>query len=164
MKVVRKKVLKPKNEKRIKELIESIVTEIISGCTKKEECKLTEEDIILNKTVASLYKKFKCDNLDQLEALITIIAGVNKGAALSLYLREIALILDDKYPDNIKDSEEIYSVGITDGKIYKLNKAYIRSYETFAAFRTMEDAKLACRIMRTVLRGIYGKQKNKECN
>ena len=87
-------------------------------------------------------------------------------AVLSILLKEIAVELDKKYEDHIKNSPEIWVVSMLDGRIAKINKASIKSYNNFAAFRTLEDARIACKIVRPLLKDIFnnGKQKNKECS
>ena len=82
-------------------------------------------------------------------------------AAFSMVLREIATELDKKYEDHIENSPEIYVISLLDGRITKANKAHIRNYRNFAAFRTMEDAKIACKILKPVLKGMF-KSKSEE--
>lgn len=76
-------------------------------------------------------------------------------AAFSMVLREVAIELDKKYEDHISNSPEIYSISLTDGRITKLYKSSIRSYKNFAAFRTIDDAKFACKVLREVLKDMF---------
>ena len=76
-------------------------------------------------------------------------------AAFSIVLREIAIELDKKYKDHIEKSPEIYVVSMLDGRITKANKAHIKNYRNFAAFRTVEDAKIACSIVRGILKELF---------
>ena len=76
-------------------------------------------------------------------------------AAFSMVLREIAIELDKKYKDHIEKSPEIYVISMFDGRITKANKAHIRNYRNFAAFRTLEDAKIACTITRNILKEMF---------
>lgn len=76
-------------------------------------------------------------------------------AAFSMVLREIAIELDKKYKDHIEKSPEIYVISMLDGRITKANKAHIKNYRNFAAFRTIEDAKIACRITRDILKEMF---------
>lgn len=76
-------------------------------------------------------------------------------AAFSMVLREVAIELDKKYEDHIGKSPEIYVISMLDGRITKVNKAHIRNYRNFAAFRTIEDAKIACRITRDILKEMF---------
>lgn len=76
-------------------------------------------------------------------------------AAFSMVLREVAIELDKKYEDHIEKSPEIYVISMLDGRITKANKAHIKNYRNFAAFRTIEDAKVACRITRDILKEMF---------
>ena len=76
-------------------------------------------------------------------------------AAFSMVLREIAIELDKKYEDHIDKSPEIYVISLLDGRITKANKAHIKNYRNFAAFRTIEDAKIACTITRDILKEMF---------
>lgn len=76
-------------------------------------------------------------------------------AALSMVLREIAVELDKKYEDHIENSPEIYVISMLDGRITRANKAHIKNYRNFAAFRSIEDAKVACRIVKPVLKEMF---------
>lgn len=76
-------------------------------------------------------------------------------AAFSMVLREIAVELDKKYEDHIEKSPEIYVISMLDGRITKANKAHIKNYRNFAAFRTIEDAKIACKITRDILKEMF---------
>lgn len=76
-------------------------------------------------------------------------------AAFSMVLREIAIELDKKYEDHIEKSPEIYVISMLDGRITKANKAHIKNYRNFAAFRTIEDAEIACRITRDILKEMF---------
>lgn len=76
-------------------------------------------------------------------------------AAFTILLRVIAVHLDQKYKDHIKNSEEIFVISSLDGRIKKICKAHIKNYKNFAAFRTLEDARFACRIMRDHLEQMF---------
>lgn len=76
-------------------------------------------------------------------------------AAFSMVLREIAIELDKKYEDHIEESPEIYVISKLDGRITKANKAHIKNYRNFAAFRSVSDAKIACRITRDILKEMF---------
>lgn len=86
---------------------------------------------------------------------LTTLDELHPAAAFTVVLREIAVYLDLKYPDHISNSPEIYVISILDGRITKANKACIKSYKNFAAFRSIEDAKIACSITRDVLKEMF---------
>lgn len=76
-------------------------------------------------------------------------------AAFSMVLREIAIELDKKYEGHIEKSPEIYVISRLDGRITKVNKAHIKNYRNFAAFRSVSDAKIACSIVRDILKEMF---------
>ena len=43
-----------------------------------------------------------------------------------------------------------------DGRITKANKAHIKNYRNFAAFRSVEDARIACRFLKGSLKEMFG--------
>ena len=76
-------------------------------------------------------------------------------AAFSMVLREVATELDKKYKDHIEKSPEIYVISTFDGRISKVNKAHIKNYRNFAAFRSLNDAKIACSIVKDILKELF---------
>lgn len=89
-----------------------------------------------------------CDYLNSVDTILP-------AAAFYMVLREIAIELDKKYEDHIEKSPKIYVISMLDGKITKVNKAHIKNYRNFAAFRTVEDAKIACSIVRDILKELF---------
>ena len=86
---------------------------------------------------------------------LNAIDTIYPSAAFNIIMREIAIELDLKYKDHIQDSPKIYVVSSLDGRITEANKAHIKSYKNFAAFRSIEDAKIACRITRDILKEMF---------
>lgn len=107
----------------------------------------------LNWRVAKVYNYFNT------------IDSVYPAAAFSMILREVAIELDKKYEDHIEKSPRIYVISLLDGRITEANKAHIKNYRNFAAFRSIEDAKTACSIVREILKELFknGKQENQKC-
>lgn len=81
--------------------------------------------------------------------------SISPAAVLSILLKEIATELDKKYDDHIKDSPEIYVISLFDGRVTKANKSHIKNYRNFAAFRSIDDAKIACRTVKHILKGMF---------
>lgn len=81
--------------------------------------------------------------------------NINSAAAFSMLLREVAIELDKKYEDHINNCEELFIISLMDGRIHKVPRAYIKNFRNFAAFRTEEDAKIACRILRDDLKEMF---------
>lgn len=81
--------------------------------------------------------------------------NINPAAAFSTLLREVAIELDKRYEDHINNCEELFIISLMDGRIHKVPRAYIKNFRNFAAFRTEEDAKIACRILRDDLKEMF---------
>ena len=91
----------------------------------------------------------------KMEGYLTSLMEINKSCVFSILLMEIALTLDEQYSDHINNSEEIYCISLGNGKITKLNKALVKNYKNFAAFRSIEDAKIACSILKDWLKEMF---------
>lgn len=74
---------------------------------------------------------------------------------LPLLLKEIAIEMDHRYIDTIKDSKEIFAISVLNGKIIKLNKDKIKNYRNFAAFRSKEEAEMAKYILKAYFKIAY---------
>lgn len=94
-------------------------------------------------------------NIDKTYNYLNNVDMLHPSAALCIILREIAIELDKKYEDHIENSPTIYCISMLDGRIHPLNKATIKNYRNFAAFRTIEDAKIACNITRDILKELF---------
>lgn len=154
---VKVKSFKVENLDQLQEALLTILKELKESkcdCECTESPKLSKENEVLEGALDNLCEKFSC-SLQELEAILSKISSFNKGAALSLVLREMALVLDKKYEDNIRNCEEVYGVSFVTGKIVKIPKRVIRGYNGFAAFRTLEDAKLACSILKNILKDMF---------
>lgn len=87
--------------------------------------------------------------------LFNALYNLNPVSAFSLLLKQIAFELDKKYPDHIRDSKRIFSVSTTNGTIIEIPVKTIKSYRNFAAFRSVEDARVACKICRGMLKDMF---------
>lgn len=65
-----------------------------------------------------------------------------------IILRAIAEVMDDNYPDHIRNSKHIYTVSLITNSVYGVYKGAASSWQTFAAFRSIEEAEEARRILR----------------
>ena len=137
-----------------------ITTEL--AITKDNIDLLLKDGILVEKNPISDLK----DVVDYLSSMMHTTAETTRGYIQSLYdvypalafsllLRVISIMLDTNYPDHIKNIEEGYSVSLIDGKIYKFYRKQIRSFKNFAAFRTVEDAKIACRLLSPLLKEMF---------
>lgn len=143
-------------EKTLPELIERgiITTSPGSDFDVDKVLKPTETHMDLHYYVEKLAKKLNW-KVEKVCNYLNTIDSVYPAAAFSMILREVAIELDKKYEDHIEKSPEIYVISMLDGKITKANKAHIKNYRNFAAFRSVEDAKTACSIVREILKELF---------
>ena len=95
-------------------------------------------------------------NKENLEKYLSNLYKISPAAAFEIVLKEVAILLDEKYPDHISNSKEIWVINKVNGEIQKLkDMSKIKSFQHFAAFRSLEDAKIACRITRDLLKEMF---------
>ena len=95
-------------------------------------------------------------NKENLERYFNNLYKISPAAAFEIVLKEVAILLDEKYPDHINNSNEIWVINKVNGEIQKLkDMSKIKSFQHFAAFRSLEDAKTACRITRDILKEMF---------
>ena len=147
------------NEKTLPELIEAGVLTPMKECTHKAGClcgHCTKGEVAMG---MNFYIERIAGRLgwkpEKVYNYLNSVDSILPSAAFSMVLREIATELDKKYEDHIENSPEIYVISLLDGRITKANKAHIRNYRNFAAFRTIEDAKIACKIVKPVLKEMF---------
>ena len=109
---------------------------------------------IWNDAIKSLAKKTNWKE-EKLSYILATLHLANPWAATQMVLREIAIELDKKYDDHINKSEKIYVISPQDGRIHEVNKKTVKNYKAFPAFRSIEDAKIACSLIREHLKSIF---------
>ena len=133
----------------LKDLLTKIMEDFVES---KEPEKYKDVDFFIDRIA-----KKRGWSLVRTQGWLNNIAEFNQAAAFSIVLREVAIWLDEKYEDHIENSEKIFAISVLDGRIYELNKSHIKNYRNFAAFRNIEDAKYACRVMRNQLKSMFKK-------
>lgn len=142
-------------EAALPKLIEKgIITTSLGSDFDVDKVKPAESHMNLHYYVEKLAKKLNW-KVEKMYNYLNTIDSVYPAAAFSIVLREVAIELDKKYEDHIEKSPEIYVVSMLDGRITKANKAHIKNYRNFAAFRSVEDAKTACSIVREILKELF---------
>lgn len=91
----------------------------------------------------------------KLANIIKTLDAVNPWATMQIILKEVAIELDKKYEDHINKSERIYAISPQDGRVHEINKKNIKTFKAFPAFRTIEDAKIACNLVSVKLRELF---------
>ena len=95
-------------------------------------------------------------NKENLERYFSNLYKISPAAVFEIVLKEVAILLDKKYPNHISNSKEIWVINKVNGEIQKLkDMSKIKSFQHFAAFRSLEDAKIACRITKDILKEMF---------
>lgn len=95
-------------------------------------------------------------NVDNPRKYLGNLYTIYPAAVFSILLREVAIVLDEKYDNHIENSKEIYVISCLNGEISKvkdLNK--IKNFKNFAAFRSLEDAITAKRILEEPMKQLF---------
>lgn len=80
-------------------------------------------------------------------------------ARFSVLLRAFAILIDRKYPDHINnaDVDRYYTIDMSNGRVCEVPKGKIRNFKNFAAFRTLDDIKIATKILRPFIKELLAK-------
>lgn len=95
-------------------------------------------------------------NVENLRKYLSNLYTIYPAAVFSIMLREVSIVLDEKYDNHIKNSKEIYVISCLSEEITKvkdLNR--IKNFKNFAAFRTLDDALAAKRILEEPMKQLF---------
>lgn len=135
----------------------TVTKELMSKFIKDGKVNVIEEkgtNKIWSNAIENLSKKTNWKE-EKLLNILTTLHLANPWAATQMVLKEIAIELDKKYDDHINKSEKIYAISPQDGRIHEINKKTVKNYKAFPAFRSIEDAKIACSLIREHLKSIF---------
>ena len=98
-------------------------------------------------------------NKENLEKYFNNLHKISPAAVFEIILKEVAILLDKKYHNHISNSKEIWVINKVNGEIQKLkDMSKIKSFQHFAAFRSLDDALIAKKIMAPALQDLYGRK------
>lgn len=115
------------------------------------------DDITFETIIMSIAKRLKW-KVDNVLKYLDNLAYINEGAVLAILLREVAVILDRQYPDHIENSEKIYTIDMAKGEIVEVKDIHkIKNFRNFAAFRTIQDAVTAKKVLKDFMLAAFSK-------
>lgn len=78
-------------------------------------------------------------------------------ARFSVILRALAVLIDRKYPDHINNAnvDKYFTIDMTNGRVCEVPKGKIRNFRNFAAFRTIDDIKIATKVLRPFIKELW---------
>lgn len=115
------------------------------------------DDITFEIIAMSIAKRLKW-KVDNVFKYLDNLAYINEGAVLAILLREVAVTLDRQYPDHIENSEKIYTIDMAKGEIVEVKDIHkIKNFRNFAAFRNIQDAVIAKKILKGFMLAAFSK-------
>ena len=78
-------------------------------------------------------------------------------AGFSVILRAFAVLIDRKYPDHINnaDVDKYFTIDMTNGRVCEVPKGKIKNFRNFAAFRNIDDIKIATKVLRPFIKELW---------
>lgn len=78
-------------------------------------------------------------------------------AWFSVMLRAFAVLIDRKYPDHINnaDVDKYFTIDMTNGRVCEVPKGKIKNFRNFAAFRSIDDIKIATKVLRPFIKELW---------
>lgn len=107
-----------------------------------------------NTILTRMAKRYEWDE-NRLTRILKVLDDVHPSASVQMVLKEIAIMLDEKYPGHIRRSENLYVISMGDGNIYPIKRDSIKSFRNIAVFRTKEDAEIAKKILGNKLTDLF---------
>lgn len=127
----------------------------------KESVPPSVDDITFETIIMSIAKRLKW-KVDNVFKYLDNLAYINEGAVLAILLREVAVILDRQYPDHIENSEKIYTIDMAKGEIVEVKDIHkIKNFRNFAAFRNIQDAITAKKVLKDFMLAAFSKGERK---
>lgn len=85
------------------------------------------------------------------------LAAIPDYAGFSVILRALAVLIDRKYPDHINnaDVDKYFTIDMTNGRVCEVPKGKIKNFKNFAAFRSIDDIKIATKILRPFIKKLW---------
>lgn len=98
-------------------------------------------------------------NSNNLDKYLTNLYKISPATVFSILLKEVAIMLDERYPDHINKSKEVWVISTLNGEIKQVKELHkIKNFRNFAAFRSLDDALIAKKIMAPALQDLYGRK------
>lgn len=146
------------NERVITKLLsEGFIKEVKETISYEKPVSPSVDDITFETIIMSIAKRLKW-KVDNVFKYLDNLAYINEGAVLSILLREVAVILDRQYPDHIENSEKIYTIDMAKGEIVEVKDIHkIKNFRNFAAFRNIQDAVTAKKVLKDFMLAAFSK-------
>lgn len=91
------------------------------------------------------------------DTTVEFLASMPDYARFSVILKAFAVLIDRKYSDHINnaDVDKYFTIDMTNGRVCEVPKGKIKNFRNFAAFRSIDDIKIATKILRPFIRKLW---------
>lgn len=129
---------------------------IKDGILKEIDAPKTEKAPTLTDAVNLIGKWIMGENAEK-EVTMEFLSVMPDYARFSVILRAMAVLIDRKYPDHINnaDVDKYYTIDMSNGRVCEVPKGRIKNFRNFAAFRTLEDIKMATKVLRPFIKKLW---------
>lgn len=133
---------------------------VMKGILKEEKFPDREETIPVVPTIDETFALISTwlmgtpHEKDTAREFLTAIPGY---AGFSVVLRALAVLIDRKYPDHINnaDVDKYFTIDMTNGRVCEVPKGKIKNFRNFAAFRSIDDIKIATKVLRPFIKELW---------
>lgn len=132
----------------------------------------SEARILVMKGMLKEEKEPKVPTIDEAFALVStwltgtphakntakeFLAAMPDYAGFSVVLRALAVLIDRKYPDHINNAnvDKYFTIDMINGKVCEVPKGKIKNFRNFAAFRSIDDIKIATKVLRPFIKELW---------
>lgn len=111
----------------------------------------------ITEALKKIANKLNC-GVEEARELIKCIIQINKKAAYTILIKELAIIYDKEYTNHITESKDLFFINALTGEIVHVKNVDIPNIENIALFRSEEDAAAAKNALKSIID--FDKQKN----
>ena len=122
-----------------------------------KEYGVPKEENITIKDMFKLIGEWIVGTPDAVGTIIELLNTLPDYIKFEMMLRAAAVLIDRKYPDHINNAkvDKYFTINMTDGKVCEVPKKSIKNFRNFAAFRTLDDIKIATKLLRPLMKHIW---------
>lgn len=117
-----------------------------------------EDSLTLSDAIEKMAKRANISN-EEMTVVLEVVKKVNLAEWATIVLKELAIILDAKYPDHITEAKNVYMIDKSKFTPVLFPEVEF-NYQNFAIFRNIEDAKTALEVIKEevlILQRYHGK-------
>lgn len=122
-----------------------------------KEYEVPKAENITIKDMFKLIGEWVVGTPDSVGTMVELLNTLPDYVKFEMLLRAAAVLIDRKYPDHINNAkvDKYYTINMTDGRVCEVPKKSIKNFRNFAAFRTLDDIKIATKLLKPLMKHIW---------